>query len=112
MGAQSSSVNSTQGLNDHVNKPPADTQHSTVNGSIDQCPHFQQQSTPKNTYPSECPMSTSTNKNDVDPLNMMPPPNQIPAPDQPFSLSTKRITSSIPKVSNGDENWVTSSFLL
>ena len=27
----------------------------------------------------------------------MPPPNQRPAPDQPFSLSTSREKSSIPK---------------
>jgi hypothetical protein len=37
---------------------------------------------------------------------MMPPANQMPAPDQPFALSTARITSSIPKVSDKAENWV------
>jgi cytochrome c heme-lyase len=112
MGAQTSSVTSNQGLNDSL-KPPADAQHSTVKGSIDQCPHFQKQTTEQKTtnYPSECPMSGSTGNTDVNPLNMMPPANQMPAPDQPFSLSTARVTSSIPKVSEKDENWVTKLFI-
>lgn len=60
--------------------------------------------------PSECPMSRQEpsglltlegyNKD-----NMMPPPNQRPAPDQPFPLPTERIVSSIPKAGT-DENWV------
>lgn len=45
---------------------------------------------------SECPVQHGPN--DINPLNMMPPANQQPAPDQPFSLSTDRQTSSIPKV--------------
>uniref|UniRef100_A0A1A9VJ09 Holocytochrome c-type synthase n=1 Tax=Glossina austeni TaxID=7395 RepID=A0A1A9VJ09_GLOAU len=44
---------------------------------------------------SECPVRHENN--DVNPLNMMPPANQKPAPDQPFPLSTERQTSSIPK---------------
>lgn len=108
MGAQTSTIPTNQGLNETV-KPPADAQHATAKGSIDQCPHFQKQSQPqeqKAAYPSECPMSGSTNNSDVNPLNMMPPANQMPAPDQPFPLSTTRITSSIPKVSDKEENWV------
>ena len=35
----------------------------------------------------------------------MPPPNQRPAPDQPFHLPTERVTSTIPKAGT-DENWV------
>ena len=35
---------------------------------------------------------------DIDPLNMMPPPNQRPSPNQPFPLPINRQTSSIPKV--------------
>ncbi|XP_041475403.1 holocytochrome c-type synthase-like [Lytechinus variegatus] len=61
---------------------------------------------------SECPMSTGTNTlvvdnktDDINPANRMPPPNQRPAPDQPFSLSTDRQTSSIPRAGK-DENWV------
>ena len=54
--------------------------------------------------PSECPMHTPTanqsecpsaagataDMNKIDPLNMMPPPNQQPAPDQPFLLPIDR----------------------
>ena len=54
-------------------------------------------------------MSGGDNKTDINPLNMMPPPNQLPAPDQPFPLSTERVTSSIPKVSDKPENWVIQS---
>jgi hypothetical protein len=79
---------------------------------IDQCPHFQSSSTATEatTYPSECPMS-GADKNDINPLNMMPPPNQMPSPDQPFSLSTDRVVSSIPKVAEKDENWVSIRWL-
>ena len=67
--------------------------------------------------PSECPMSAAQdqqasmsecpsnptfvkdpNPAEIDPLNMMPPPNQRPSPDQPFALPTDRQKSSIPKV--------------
>lgn len=48
--------------------------------------------------PSGCPMHESnTKENDIDPLNMMPPPNQRPSPGQPFSLNTNRQTSNIPR---------------
>ncbi|XP_069128052.1 holocytochrome c-type synthase-like [Argopecten irradians] len=62
-------------------------------------------------YPSECPMhqgggeGQTNTSDDIDPSNMMPPPNQRPAPDQPFPLDKDRITSSIPKA-GGNENWV------
>lgn len=48
------------------------------------------------TAPSECPVQHGNS--DVNPLNMMPPANQKPAPDQPFALPTDRQTSTIPKV--------------
>lgn len=35
----------------------------------------------------------------------MPPPNQVPAQDQPFSLSVAREESNIPRF-NEDKNWV------
>nr|CAG4646540.1 EOG090X0CJG [Macrothrix elegans] len=63
------------------------------------------------TYPSECPMHAENGSllvntpNDIDPLNMMPPPNQRPAPDQPFTLPTERQTSSIPKAGTENEFW-------
>ena len=37
----------------------------------------------------------------MDPDNMMPPPNQRPAYDQPFPLQTNRETSSIPRAGTG-----------
>lgn len=36
----------------------------------------------------------------------MPPANQMPAPDQPFPLSTDREESSIPKAGTKGETWV------
>jgi len=62
---------------------------------------------------SECPSSdqpqvlTSVpeDADQVDPLNMMPPPNQRPSPDQPFPLSIERQTSGIPKAGTS-EHWV------
>lgn len=63
-------------------------------------------------YPSECPMSAAENgsllvntPNDVNPLNMMPPPNQRPAPDQPFDLPTERQVSTIPKAGSENDFW-------
>ncbi|KAK9696441.1 Cytochrome c/c1 heme lyase [Popillia japonica] len=44
---------------------------------------------------SVCPVKEGTD--DLNPLNMMPPANQKPAPDQPFPLPTERQTSTIPK---------------
>lgn len=62
---------------------------------------------------SECPAAVETGptpanvqQNDIDPTNMMPPPNQRPAPDQPFLLDTNRQTSGIPKASEEGGNWV------
>lgn len=50
---------------------------------------------------SECPSGAAATADpqtaDIDPRNMMPPPNQRPAPDQPFPLPIDRQTSSIPK---------------
>jgi len=63
---------------------------------------------------SECPSSAGKSESlipmpseskDIDPKNMMPPPNQLPSPDQPFPLPTDRQTSSIPNPATG-KNWV------
>lgn len=44
---------------------------------------------------------------DLDPKTMMPPPNQRPAPDQPFPLPTARIRSNIPKADSEEgQTWV------
>ncbi|XP_063216992.1 holocytochrome c-type synthase isoform X2 [Bacillus rossius redtenbacheri] len=53
---------------------------------------------------SSCPVSQA--ENDINPLNMMPLPNQMPAPDQPFALPLEREVSSIPKAGTKDEFWV------
>lgn len=54
----------------------------------------------------ECPMRAAAGvKNDIDPSNMMPPPNQQPAPDQPFPLQVNRQESKIPRAGS-DKNWV------
>lgn len=36
----------------------------------------------------------------------MPPPNQKPAPDQPFPLPTQREVSTIPKAEGDGDFWV------
>ncbi|CAD5216912.1 unnamed protein product [Bursaphelenchus xylophilus] len=57
-------------------------------------------------YVSECPSSAgAANPHQIDPLNAMPPPNQRPAPDQPFPLSTKRERSTIPKATEPGKTW-------
>ena len=60
---------------------------------------------------SECPSNAATayasnSTSDIDPSNMMPPPNQRPSPEQPFPLSVDRQTSSIPKAGTSGEKWV------
>ncbi len=58
---------------------------------------------------SECPSSGARGGGgaDIDPRNMMPPPNQRPAQDQPFPLDTARQRSSIPKSGGAEgETWV------
>merc|ERR1719516_296386 len=54
---------------------------------------------------SECPSAAVQGNQDIDPRNMMPPANQMPAPNQPFPLPTERQKSNIPK-SGTDDNWV------
>ncbi|XP_062873021.1 holocytochrome c-type synthase [Trichomycterus rosablanca] len=51
----------------------------------------------------QCPMRAAAS--DIDPANMMPPPNQQPSPGQPFSLSVVREESHIPRA-GFDQNWV------
>lgn len=82
-----------------------ETTKPTASAAAEQCPHLQQQKTTTTVDPSECPMSAAERK-EINPLNMMPPANQTPSPDQPFPLSIERVTSSIPKISDKEENWV------
>ncbi|CAI5776709.1 cytochrome c-type heme lyase [Podarcis lilfordi] len=52
----------------------------------------------------ECPVKSQMHEK-IDPSNMMPAPNQLPAPDQPFPLSTVREESTIPRASS-EQKWV------
>lgn len=82
----------------------AEMQKMAVNFSSapSECPmHAESRTAPT---ASECPMRQGE-KDAINPDNMMPPPNQRPAPDQPFPLSTEREISSIPRAGT-DENWV------
>lgn len=71
-----------------------------------ECPMHQKYTSDslKNTV-NECPVANSDGS-DINPLNMMPPANQQPAPDQPFSLPTERQVSTIPKATGQGEFWV------
>lgn len=70
--------------------------HSTVSG----CPvdHSNMNPNVMMASASECPAAGDAG---FDTRNMMPHPNQKPAPDQPFPLSTTRQKSSIPKAEPG-----------
>nr|XP_039258301.1 cytochrome c-type heme lyase-like [Styela clava] len=77
---------------------------AAATGPPSECPMHNK--TTDQQYPSECPMSGGQSS-EIDPTNMMPPPNQQPSPDQPFPLSTDRIVSSIPKgEAKEGERWV------
>ncbi|XP_018922347.2 holocytochrome c-type synthase [Cyprinus carpio] len=95
-----------------VSPPPGCPMHQEPPKSSPppECPMHQAQTPPAGPVHQErayefveCPMRASEGA--VDPTNMMPPPNQVPAPDQPFSLSVKREESKIPRSSTG-QNWV------
>ncbi|KAG5900517.1 hypothetical protein JTB14_010926 [Gonioctena quinquepunctata] len=81
----------------HPNAPLEKQHHKDIHSSLEEfppeCP-MHQKSTPTQTHDSECPVG---GKEEVNPLNMMGPANQAPAPGQPFPLSTDRIVSTIPK---------------
>ena len=81
-----------------------------VNTIPSECPmHAKDKNeTTAQTWQSECPSNAASgvpNNSDIDPRNMMPPPNQRPSPDQPFPLPTNRQKSSIPKAGT-EETWV------
>uniref|UniRef100_A0A1B6E9Z9 Holocytochrome c-type synthase n=1 Tax=Clastoptera arizonana TaxID=38151 RepID=A0A1B6E9Z9_9HEMI len=77
--------------------------HKTMEGDIPpECPMHKQKPAAK--VISECPVAHG--ENEINPANMMPPPNQQPAPDQPFPLPTNRQQSTIPKAGTDGEFWV------
>ena len=89
----------------HAKQEPAKAQPPPPS----ECPMSKEQ---QQEWISECPSNAATaasipaDNSDVDPRNMMPPPNQRPAPDQPFPLPTDRQKSSIPKSGgNEGETW-------
>ncbi|XP_051719631.1 holocytochrome c-type synthase-like isoform X2 [Ctenopharyngodon idella] len=57
----------------------------------------------------ECPMRAADRAkptmSDINPANMMPPPNQQPSADQPFPLSVVREESTIPRAGS-EQKWV------
>ncbi|XP_073705680.1 holocytochrome c synthase a [Garra rufa] len=57
----------------------------------------------------ECPMRAASGAkptiSDINPANMMPPPNQQPSAAQPFPLSVVREESTIPRAGS-EQNWV------
>ena len=97
---------------DPANKTFEDFERSTQGGGQSECPlgygtkQNEQQSECPLGYKSECPSEPqSAQKEEIDPRNMMPPPNQTPSLDQPFQLSTDRQSSSIPK-DGTDGTWL------
>ncbi|XP_071952873.1 holocytochrome c-type synthase-like [Antedon mediterranea] len=116
--APSGVINHTQGSSGPTQGSPAPTgcpMHNdessdkrTQTSPPSECPMHQNDQA---TYVSECPMSSQSKTtlvtqqdSDIDLRNRMPPPNQRPAPDQPFLLDTKRQRSTIPKAGS-DETW-------
>ena len=102
MGANGSSLAAAE-------TPPSECPMHQTSPSVPPSPVSAQE------IPSECPMhaskdqtastSAQSDNSDIDPRNMMPPPNQRPSPDQPFPLPVERQKSSIPKAGT-DETWV------
>ncbi|GFY15412.1 cytochrome c-type heme lyase [Trichonephila clavipes] len=105
MGSASSSVSATTASGPVHNeligsevKAPSVAPNSQ---SKSECPYKHNQEKVKESG-SGCPMQNE----DINPYNMMPPMNQNPAPDQPFSLSKDRQESTIPKAGTENEKWV------
>lgn len=97
-----------------VSQPPSecpmhasDAEQATVLPPSE-CPMYVASTTETISKPaSGCPMHGVDGKeNDIDPTNMMPPPNQRPSPGQPFLLNTNRQTSTIPRGGEQEgQNW-------
>ncbi|KZC11411.1 PREDICTED: cytochrome c-type heme lyase [Dufourea novaeangliae] len=97
-------------ITDPVQKISKHVHHSEMNNlegePPPECPMHKstkKEAPPK--YASECPINDMS-QDEINPLNMMPPANQQPAPDQPFSLPTDRQVSTIPKATAENEFWV------
>ena len=108
MGA-SVSAQSECPMNQNTTPAPPPAAASTAQPPSE-CPMHAQAKIPQS-WQSECPSnpnaalaSSVQDNSDVDPRNMMPPPNQRPSPDQPFALPIERQKSSIPKAGT-NETW-------
>ena len=103
---------------DPANKTFEDFEKSTQGGSPSECPLGYGNKVENEAPKSECPLgygqpecpsgptgSAVPSSEQIDPRNMMPPPNQKPSVDQPFQLNTNRQSSSIPK-DGTDGTWL------
>lgn len=88
-------------------------QHATTSTTPPSAESIKQALTIGSSTDSGCPMHGATSdsgcpikkdNSDINPTNMMPPPNQMPSPGQPFPLSTHRVRSTIPKAGT-EERW-------
>ncbi|XP_015278271.1 PREDICTED: cytochrome c-type heme lyase [Gekko japonicus] len=79
----------------HVNSASGPDENQNVSGPVHQERAYEY---------VECPVKSQVHEK-LDPRNMMPPPNQLPSPGQPFSLSSTREESTIPRAF-AQQNWV------
>ena len=102
MGAESSSSPENK-PNNGTNSCPMG--FKTPKEQVNSCP-IREGTVPKDALSKSAAWSTSQMRG-VDPTNMMPPPNQLPAPGQNIPLSTDREVSNIPRASeSADDKWV------
>jgi cytochrome c heme-lyase len=117
MGSSNSTASSPQPSasgDNSVKQCPVDHANISSNKAPRSCPVQHD-----NGAMSECPISAEDrkkwleqhSKENIDPANMMPPPNQLPSPGQPFPLDTSREVSSIPRALDEnnvkrEEKWV------
>ncbi|CAK6969176.1 holocytochrome c-type synthase [Scomber scombrus] len=90
--------------------PAASPAASPVASPPPECPMHKKEAVPAHQDRAyefvECPMKAAAADNsDIDPTNMMPPPNQVPAADQPFPLPVGREESTIPR-HGSEKHWV------
>lgn len=105
MGQQMSITVAAEAAVSSLEKPKVPPNHSDMRNSNAE-------------IPPECPMHANhqpkkkdetvlvpenPGQTDINPLNMMPPANQQPAKDQPFSLPTTRQLSTIPRAVPGPD---------
>jgi cytochrome c heme-lyase len=90
--------------------PDSNNKSTSNNENVRGCPVMHQDGENRKNMPiyrSECPAAAGDVQGAaIDQRNMMPPPNQLPAPDQPFPLPIERQWSTIPKPgAKEEETW-------